>query len=57
MMHQLKRCGFRTLALFRLVLGGIVIGLIATFALAKLISTQLYGVSVHDPLRINIGPS
>lgn len=37
---------------FRLVLGGIVLGLLATFSLVKLISTQLYGVSARDPLSL-----
>jgi predicted permease len=37
---------------FRLVLGGIVIGLVATLAMVKLISTQLYGVSARDPLSL-----
>jgi putative ABC transport system permease protein len=37
---------------FRLVLGGIGLGLLATFALMKLISTQLYGVSARDPLNL-----
>ena len=36
----------------RLVLGGIVIGFIAAFALVKLISSQLYGVSARDPLSL-----
>ena len=37
---------------FRLVLGGIAVGLLATFALVRLISTQLYGVSARDPLSL-----
>ena len=36
----------------RLVLGGIVLGFIAAFALVKLISSQLYGVSARDPLSL-----
>ena len=37
---------------FRLVLGGIVIGFIAAFAMTKLISSQLYGVSARAPLSL-----
>jgi predicted permease len=37
---------------FRLVLGGIGLGLLATFVMVKLISTQLYGVSARDPLSL-----
>jgi putative ABC transport system permease protein len=37
---------------FRLVLGGIALGLLATFALVRLISAQLYGVSARDPLSL-----
>jgi putative ABC transport system permease protein len=37
---------------FRLVLGGIVLGLLATFAMIQLISSQLYGVSARDPLSL-----
>ncbi|HEX8489907.1 MAG TPA: ABC transporter permease [Chthoniobacterales bacterium] len=36
----------------RLVLGGVVIGFIAAFALVNLISSQLYGVSARDPLSL-----
>jgi putative ABC transport system permease protein len=36
----------------RLVLGGIVIGVLATLAMIKLISSQLYGVSARDPLSL-----
>ena len=36
----------------RLVLGGIVIGFVAAFAMVKLISSQLYGVSARDPLSL-----
>jgi putative ABC transport system permease protein len=35
---------------FRLVISGVVLGTAATFALLKLISAQLYGVSAYDPL-------
>jgi putative ABC transport system permease protein len=37
---------------FRLVLGGIGLGFLATFAMVRLISTQLYGVSARDPLSL-----
>ena len=37
---------------FRLVVGGIGLGLVATFAMIKLISSQLYGVSARDPLSL-----
>jgi putative ABC transport system permease protein len=37
---------------FRLVLGGIALGLLATFAMIQLISSQLYGVSARDPLSL-----
>jgi len=37
---------------FRLALGGIGLGLLATFAMVRLISAQLYGVSAHDPLSL-----
>jgi putative ABC transport system permease protein len=37
---------------FRLVLGGIGFGFVATFAVVKLISSQLYGVSARDPLSL-----
>jgi putative ABC transport system permease protein len=36
----------------RLVLGGIVIGFIAAIAVARLISSQLYGVSARDPVSL-----
>jgi len=34
---------------FQLVLGGIGLGLLSTFAMVRLISAQLYGVSGRDP--------
>ena len=37
---------------FRLVLAGIVMGVLATLAMIKLISSQLYGVSARDPLSL-----
>lgn len=37
---------------FRLVLAGIGLGFLATLALMKLISSQLYGVSARDPLSL-----
>jgi putative ABC transport system permease protein len=37
---------------FRLVLGGIGIGFLATFAMIQLISSQLYGVRAQDPLNL-----
>jgi putative ABC transport system permease protein len=37
---------------FRLVLGGIALGLLVTFAMIQLISSQLYGVSARDPLSL-----
>jgi len=37
---------------FRLVLSGIALGLLATFAMVSLISPQLYGVSASDPLSL-----
>jgi putative ABC transport system permease protein len=37
---------------FRLVLGGIGLGFVGTFAMIKLISSQLYGVSARDPLSL-----
>jgi predicted permease len=37
---------------FRLVLGGIALGLLATLAMIQLISSQLYGVSARDPLSL-----
>jgi putative ABC transport system permease protein len=40
----------------RLVALGIVIGLCVSFVLAKLIASQLWGVSAHDPLTLVIVP-
>ncbi|HMG12450.1 MAG TPA: FtsX-like permease family protein, partial [Gemmatimonadaceae bacterium] len=37
---------------FRLVLGGIGVGLLAALAMVRLISAQLYGVSARDPLSL-----
>jgi ABC-type antimicrobial peptide transport system permease subunit len=37
---------------FRLVLGGIGLGFVATLAMIRLISSQLYGVSARDPLSL-----
>jgi putative ABC transport system permease protein len=37
---------------FRLVLAGIALGFLATLALMKLLSSQLYGVSARDPLSL-----
>ena len=39
---------------FRLVTTGIVLGSLSAILLANLIATQLYGVSVHDPLTYSI---
>jgi len=41
----------------RLVALGIVIGLAASFGLARLISSQLWGVSAHDPVTLVIVPA
>jgi putative ABC transport system permease protein len=40
----------------RLVAMGIAIGLAATFGLARLIKSQLWGVSAHDPLTLMTVP-
>ena len=40
----------------RLVLLGIVIGLCVSFVLARLIASQLWGVSPHDPLTLVVVP-
>ena len=40
----------------RLVALGIVIGLIASFVLARLITSQLWGVSAHDPVTLAVVP-
>jgi putative ABC transport system permease protein len=37
---------------FRLILGGLGLGFLATFAMIQLISSQLYGVSARDPLNL-----
>jgi putative ABC transport system permease protein len=42
------RGGFRLLAL------GIIIGLAASFALSRIISSQLWGVSAHDPFVLSL---
>ena len=39
---------------FRLVLGGIVTGVIATSVLVRLISSQLYGVGTRDPVSLMV---
>jgi ABC-type antimicrobial peptide transport system permease subunit len=39
-----------------LVGGGIVIGLLAASALARVLSSILYGVSAHDPLTFIVVP-
>jgi putative ABC transport system permease protein len=41
----------------RLVALGIIIGLCVSFALARLIASQLWGVSAHDPLTLVVVPS
>ena len=40
----------------RLVALGIIIGLCVSFALARLIASQLWGVSAHDPLTLVVVP-
>jgi putative ABC transport system permease protein len=44
------RTGLRQVAL------GIVIGLCVSFVLARLIASQLWGVSAHDPLTLVVVP-
>jgi putative ABC transport system permease protein len=34
------------------VLGGLAIGIVATFGLGQLVAAQLYQVSAHDPLLL-----